>query len=35
MKGSHPEGSDISALAHLLDGRRTISEEQELFLAQT
>ena len=28
QKGSHPEGSDISALAHLLDGRRTISEEQ-------
>ncbi len=35
QKGSHPEGSDISALAHLLDGRRTINEEQGLFLAQT
>ena len=35
QKGSHPEGSDISALAHLLDGRRTISEEQGLFLAET
>ena len=33
--GSHPEGSDISALAHLLDGRRTISEKQGLFLAET
>jgi len=33
--GSHPEGSDISALAHLLDGRRTINEEQGLFLAET
>src|SRR5271166_3157440 len=33
--GSHPEGSDISALAHLLDGRRTISEGQGLFLAET
>ncbi len=35
QKGSHPEGSDISALAHLLDGRRTIGEGQGLFLAQT
>lgn len=35
QKGSHPEGSDISALAHLLDGRRTISEKQGLFLAET
>jgi superfamily I DNA and/or RNA helicase len=35
QKGSHPEGSDISALAHLLGGRRTISEEQGLFLAET
>jgi uncharacterized protein len=35
QKGSHPEGSDISALAHLLDGRGTINEEQGLFLGQT
>jgi predicted RecB family nuclease len=35
QKGSHPEGSDISALAHLLDGRRTIGEAQGLFLAET
>jgi predicted RecB family nuclease len=35
QKGSHPEGSDISGLAHLLDGRRTINEEQGLFLALT
>jgi uncharacterized protein len=35
QKGSHPEGSDISALAHLLDGRPTISEGQGLFLAET
>ena len=33
--GTHPEGSDISALAHLIDGRRTIREEQGLFLAET
>jgi uncharacterized protein len=35
QKGSHPEGSDISALAHLLDGRRTIGETQGLFLPET
>lgn len=35
QKGSHPEGSDISALAHLLDGRSTISEGKGLFLAET
>ncbi|MGA9508268.1 MAG: TM0106 family RecB-like putative nuclease [Candidatus Sulfotelmatobacter sp.] len=35
QKGSHPEGSDISALAHLLGGERTISEKQGLFLAET
>jgi uncharacterized protein len=35
QKGSHPEGSDISALAHLLDGRRTIGETQGLFLTET
>jgi hypothetical protein len=35
QKGSHPEGSDISALAHLLGGARTISGEQGLFLAET
>lgn len=35
QKGSHPEGSDISALAHLLDGGRTMSETTGLFLAET
>jgi uncharacterized protein len=35
QKGSHPEGSDISALAHLLDGRRTIGKTQGLFLTET
>ena len=35
QKGSHPEGSDISALAHLLGSRRTISGGQGLFLAET
>jgi predicted RecB family nuclease len=35
QKGSHPEGSDISALAHLLDGGRTISPDKGLFLRET
>jgi predicted RecB family nuclease len=35
QKGSHPEGSDISALAHLLDGGRTIGPTKGLFLAET
>src|SRR5438552_144317 len=35
QQGSHPEGSDVSALAHLLDGRKTIHEDQGLFLAET
>ena len=35
QKGSHPEGSDISALAHLLDGRRTIGKTQGVFLPET
>ena len=35
QKGSHPEGSDISALSHLLNGKKTIGEEQGLFLDKT
>jgi uncharacterized protein len=35
QQGSHPEGSDISALAHLLDDRKTISKAQGLFLAES
>lgn len=35
QKGSHPEGSDISALAHLLGDRRTITEDCGLFLPET
>jgi uncharacterized protein len=35
QKGSHPEGSDISALAHLLHGQSTIGEEHGLFLPET
>jgi uncharacterized protein len=35
QQGSHPEGSDISALAHLLGGRPTIAEWHGLFLPET
>jgi uncharacterized protein len=35
QKGSHPEGSDISALAHLLDGEKTITQDRGLFLGTT
>jgi uncharacterized protein len=35
QKGSHPEGSDISALAHLLNGRQTIENDRGLFLEET
>jgi uncharacterized protein len=35
QKGSHPEGSDVSALAHILGGGRTINERQGLFLGET
>lgn len=35
MKGVHPPGTDISALAHLLNGQTTIGNEQGLFLDET
>jgi superfamily I DNA and/or RNA helicase len=35
LKGSHPEGADVSALEHLLDGARTIAAEKGLFLERT
>jgi predicted RecB family nuclease len=35
MQGSHPEGTDVSALHHLLDGKHTIAPSQGLFLAET
>lgn len=34
-QGSHPEGSDISALAHVLGPRKTMDETQGIFLSQT
>lgn len=35
MQGSHPEGTDVSALHHLLCGEQTIPPDKGLFLAET
>ena len=35
MQGSHPEGTDVSALHHLLDGQQTIAADRGLFLEET
>jgi uncharacterized protein len=35
LRGVHPPGVDVSALAHILDGRATIGEDQGLFLRET
>jgi len=35
MQGSHPEGTDVSALHHVLGEEPTLSPEQGLFLAET
>ena len=34
-QGTHPDGTGVSALAHLLGGRQTIEAEQGLFLEET
>lgn len=34
-QGSHPDGTDVSALDHLLGGQKTILPEQGLFLEET
>ena len=34
-KGSHPDGTDCSALDHVLNGEKTISPEKGLFLEET
>src|SRR5271165_4489329 len=31
----HPEGTDVSALHHTLDGRQTIAADRGLFLEET
>ena len=35
QKGSHPDGAGISALDHMLAGRRTISADRGIFMPQT
>jgi predicted RecB family nuclease len=35
MQGSHPEGTDVSALDHILGGERTIPPDKGLFLEET
>jgi uncharacterized protein len=35
MQGSHPEGTDVSALDHILEDHKTISADKGLFLAET
>jgi uncharacterized protein len=35
MQGSHPEGTDVSALDHILCGQQTIPPDKGLFLEET
>lgn len=35
MKGSHPEGTDVSALNHILGDQKTINADRGLFLEET
>jgi uncharacterized protein len=35
LQSSHPEGSEVSALYHLLDGEDTMPADQGLFLSET
>ena len=35
IQGSHPEGSEVSVLDHLLEGRDTIAGDRGLFLPET
>lgn len=35
MRASHPDGTDVSALDHILDGAQTIAPDRGLFLAET
>jgi predicted RecB family nuclease len=35
MQGSHPEGTDVSALHHLLQSKKTIPPDRGLFLNET
>ena len=35
LQSSHPDGSEVSALSHLLDGEDTMPVDKGLFLAET
>lgn len=35
IKGLHPEGTDVSALEHILEGNKTIPEQKGIFLEKT
>lgn len=35
QKGVHPEGTEVSVLEHVLQGKKTISDEQGVFLTAT
>jgi hypothetical protein len=35
QQGSHPEGTDVSALDHILQGHKTIPGDRGIFLAET
>ncbi|HEY6867798.1 MAG TPA: TM0106 family RecB-like putative nuclease [Candidatus Eisenbacteria bacterium] len=35
IQGSHPEGTDVSALEHVLNGAQTIPHDRGLFLAES
>ncbi|HET9824105.1 MAG TPA: DEAD/DEAH box helicase, partial [Chitinophagaceae bacterium] len=35
LKGSHPEGTEVSALEHILQGKKTIDKKQGVFLDDT
>lgn len=35
VQGSHPDGTEVSALDHILDGEHTISADKGLFLEET
>jgi uncharacterized protein len=35
QRGAHPEGAEVAALVHVLDGHETISDEKGLFLDVT
>lgn len=35
MQGTHPDGTDVSALDYMLAGKKTIGDEQGLFIEET